>query len=163
MARLAAITLAALWLALAGCGGDSGGDEGAAGAGATSGEGATGGAATPEPGGSNGAPGDAPQLDPEANQEPVPEGAVPPDERTGSPPRYSPGKPVPKERLKPVERPVYEQSRYLCRRLGLEGMRREYRISSSDPEQVAREVARRTYQREIRDAVYSGCLAGLRS
>lgn len=42
-------------------------------------------------------------------------------------------------------------------------MRREYRISSSDPEQVAREVARRTYQREIRDAVYSGCLAGLRS
>ena len=163
MVRLAATTLVALALALTGCGGDSAGGEGAADSGATSGQGATGGAPTTEPGEPDGGPGDAPRLDPEANQEPVPEGAVPPDERTGSPPRYRPGKPVPEKRLKPVERPVYEQSRYLCRRLGLEGMRREYRISSSDPEQVAREVARRTYQREIRDAVYSGCLAGLRS
>jgi hypothetical protein len=28
---------------------------------------------------------------------------------------------------------------------------------------VARAVAERTYQREARDAVYSGCLSGLRS
>ena len=42
-------------------------------------------------------------------------------------------------------------------------MRREYRIESSAPEAVARTVAERTYQHEVRDAVYSGCLAGLGS
>jgi hypothetical protein len=162
IARATAALLAALVLALGACGDDSGG-EGQAGSGATSGEGvgATGGVATTGPGGSNG-DGEVPKLDPERNQEPVPEGSAPED-RTGNPPRYTPGNPLPKEQLKAAERPIFEQSRYLCRRLGIDGMRREYRIESSDPRAVAREVARRTYLPEARDAVYSGCLAGLRS
>jgi hypothetical protein len=41
-------------------------------------------------------------------------------------------------------------------------MRREYRIESTDPEDVAREAARRTYGRTGSEAVFSGCLAGLR-
>jgi hypothetical protein len=70
---------------------------------------------------------------------------------------------VPKQRLKAAQQPVFEQSRYLCRQVGIDGLRREYRVQSSDPGDVAREVARRTYLREMRDAVYSGCLAGLAS
>ena len=97
------------------------------------------------------------------DRQPVPEGSVLPKDRSGNLPSHAGGKPIPKEQLKAIERPVYEQSRYLCRRLGVDGMRREYRLESSDPEDVAKAVAARTYQREIRDAVYSGCLAGLRS
>jgi hypothetical protein len=161
--RSTATLLAALVLALGACGDDSGGG-GQAARGATSGEGAgaTGGAATPAPGDSTGE-GEAPKLDPDSNREPVPEGSVPPADRTGSPPRYTRRNPIPKEQLKAVERPIFEQSQYLCKRLGIDGMRREYRIESSDPRAVAREVARRTYLPEARDAVYSGCLAGLRS
>ncbi|MGH2980179.1 MAG: hypothetical protein ACRDLQ_11180 [Solirubrobacterales bacterium] len=165
--RFTVALLAALALALGACGEDSGG-EGQAASGATSEEeagatGATGGAATTEPGAPDGGGGEAPKLDPDNNREPVPEGSVPPEDRTGSPPRYTRENPIPKEQLKAVERPIFEQSQYLCKRLGIEGMRREYRIGSSDPQDVAREVARRTYLREARDAVYSGCLAGLRS
>jgi len=147
------------------CGGDddSGNGSGAYGSGATSGEGATGGVATTEPGDGESSDGQTPKLDPEANREPVPEGSVPPEDRTGKPPRYTRENPLSKEQLKAIERPIYEQSRYLCKRLGVEGMRREYRLESSDPEEVARAVAERTYQREARDAVFSGCLAGLRS
>ena len=125
--------------------------------------GATGGVATTEPGDDESSDPEAPRLDPEANQEPVPEGSVPPEDRTGKPPRYTRENPLSKEQLKAIERPIYEQSRYLCKRLGVEGMKREYRLDSSDPEEVARAVAERTYQREARDAVFSGCLAGLRS
>lgn len=165
MRRVAATSAVALALLLGACGGgdDSGDGTGRYGSGATSGEGATGGVATTEPGsGENSGP-DTPKLDPEANQEPVPEGSVPPEDRTGKPPRYTRENPLSKEQLKAIERPIYEQSRYLCNRLGVEGMRREYRLESSDPEEVARAVAERTYQREARDAVFSGCLAGLRS
>ncbi len=122
-----------------------------------------GGAATTEPGDGKSSDGTTPRLDPEANQEPVPEGSVPPEDRTGKPPRYTRENPLSKEQLKAIERPIYEQSRYLCKRLGVEGLKREYRLESSDPEEVARAVAERTYQREARDAVFSGCLAGLRS
>jgi hypothetical protein len=104
---------------------------------------------------------DVPKVQLDQQQEPVPEDPVLPEERSGTPPRYTRPKRLPKEQLKAIERPVYEQTRYLCRRLGVEGMRREYRIESSDPQGVARAVAANTYQREIRDAVYSGCLAGL--
>ena len=79
---------------------------------------------------------DEPQLQLDEKQEPVPKGAVPPAERSGTPPRYARPKQLSKEQLKAVERPVYEQSRYLCRRLGIDGMRREYRIDSSDPDVV---------------------------
>lgn len=170
MPRLAATGAAVLALLLGACGGgDDSGDGGRTyGSGATSGEGATGGVATTEPGAGTSSDGkssdgDTPKLDPDANREPVPEGSVPPDERTGKPPRYTRENPLSKEQLKAIERPIYEQSRYLCKRLGVEGMRREYRLESSDPEEVARAVAERTYQREARDAVFSGCLAGLRS
>jgi hypothetical protein len=165
-ARLAAVALV-LALALAGCGGDSGGSE-PAGTGATSADqaGTSDGTATSEP-----APqktpkksaDDAPNLDLDQNRQPVPEGSVPPDERTGKPPRYTARDAIPKEQLKAIERPIYEQSRYICKRLGLDGMRREYRIEGTDPKEVARVVAERTYQRAARDAVYSGCLAGLGS
>ena len=164
MPRLAATAAVVLALLVGACGGgdDSGDGSGRYGSGATSGEGATGGAATTEPGGQS-SDGTTPRLDPEANQQPVPEGSVPPADRTGKPPRYTRENPLSKEQLKAIERPIYEQSRYLCKRLGVEGMRREYRLESSDPEAVARAVAERTYQREARDAVFSGCLAGLRS
>ena len=106
---------------------------------------------------------DPPVLELDENQEPAPKNSVPPDERTDRPPRYTRKNPIPEAQLKAIERPVYEQSRYLCRRLGIEGMRREYRLQSNDPEAIARAVAERTYLREARDAVFSGCLAGLRS
>ena len=169
MPRLAAIAAVVLVLLLGTCGGgdDSGDGSGRYGRGATSGEGevagATGGVATTEPGDGKSSGPDTPKLDPEANREPVPEGSVPPEDRTGKPPRYTRENPLSKEQLKAIERPIYEQSRYLCNRLGVEGMRREYRLESSDPEEVARAVAERTYQRQARDAVFSGCLAGLRS
>lgn len=166
--RSTAALLAALVLALGACGEDDPqrGDA-QAGSGATYGEGATGGAATtaPEDQGAGGGAdaGGVQKLDPERNGEPVPEGSVPPADRTGKPPRYTRRNPIPKDQLKAVERPIFEQSRYLCQRVGIAGMRREYRIESSDPQEVAREVARRTYLPEARDAVYSGCLAGLRA
>ena len=149
-------------------GDDSGDGTGRYGSGATSGDaagatGATGGVATTEPGDDKSSDPETPRLDPEANQEPVPEGSVPPEDRTGKPPRYTRENPLSKEQLKAIERPIYEQTRYLCKRLGVEGLKREYRLDSSDPEEVARAVAERTYQREARDAVFSGCLAGLRS
>ena len=164
MPRLAATAAVVLALLVGACGGgdDSGDGSGRYGSGATSGEGATGGAATTDPGGQS-SDGTTPRLDPEANQQPVPEGSVPPADRTGKPPRYTRENPLSKEQLKAIERPIYEQSLYLCKRLGVECMRREYRLESSDPEAVARAVAERTYQREARDAVFSGCLAGLRS
>jgi hypothetical protein len=155
-----------LALLLGACGGDDSGDSrGPYGSGATSGEGtgATDGIATTESGDGKSSDGDTLKLDPDANREPVPEGSVPPEDRTGKPPRYTRENPLSKEQLKAVERPIYEQSRYLCKRLGVEGMKREYRLESSDPEKVARAIAERTYQRKVRDAVYSGCLAGLRS
>ena len=171
MRRVAATSAVALALLLGACGGgdDSGDGTGRYGSGATSaspsgeGEGATGGVATTEPRSGENSESDTPKLDPDANQEPVPEGSVPPEDRTGKPPRYTRENALSKEQLKAIERPIYEQSRYLCKRLGVEGMRREYRLESSDPEEVARAVAERTYQREARDAVFSGCLAGLRS
>jgi hypothetical protein len=171
MPRLASTAAALLILLLGACGGgeDSGDRSGRYGSGATSGEGATGegatgGVATTGPGGDGKTnDGDTLELDPDANRQPVPKGSVPPDDRTGKPPRYTRKNPLSKQQLKAIERPIYEQSRYLCKRLGVEGMRREYRLQSSDPEEVARAVAERTYQREARDAVYSGCLAGLRS
>ena len=170
MARLAATTTVVLSLLLVACGGgeDSGDGTGRYGSGATSGDaagatGATGGVATTEPGDDKSSDPEAPRLDPEANQEPVPEGSVPPEERTGKPPRYTRENPLSKEQLKAIERPIYEQTRYLCKRLGVEGLKREYRLDSSDPEEVARAVAERTYQREARNAVFSGCLSGLRS
>jgi hypothetical protein len=165
MPRLAATAALVLGLLLIGCGGgdDSGDGNGTYGRGATSGEGATGGVATAEPGERKSSDGDTVELDPDANRQPVPEGSVPPEDRTGKLPRYTRENPLSKEQLKAIERPIYEQSRYLCKRLGVEGMRREYRLESSDPEEVARAVAERTYQREARDAVFSGCLSGLRS
>jgi hypothetical protein len=169
MLRLAATSAAVLVLLLGACGGgdDSGDSGGRYGSGATSGGGegvgATGGVATTEPGDGPSSDRTTPKLDPEANQEPVPEGSVPPEDRTGKPPRYTRENPLSKEQLKAIERPIYEQSRYLCNRLGVDGMKREYRLESSDPEEVARAVAERTYQRQARDAVFSGCLAGLRS
>ena len=165
MLRFAVTAAAVLVLVLGACGGgdDTGEGSGRSGSGATSGEGATGGVATTEPGKGKRSDREALELDPDANREPVPEGSVPPEDRTGKPPRYTRKNPLSKEQLKAIERPIYEQSRYLCKRLGVEGMKREYRLESSDPEEVARAVAERTYQREARDAVYSGCLAGLRS
>jgi hypothetical protein len=167
MARLAATTAVVLALLLGACGGDDSGDgKGQGGSGATSGAaaGATGGVDTTEPGDDKSSDPEVPRIDPpEANQEPVPEGSVPPEDRTGKPPRYTRENPLSKEQLKAIERPIYEQTRYLCKRLGVEGLKREYRLDSSDPEKVARAVAERTYQREARDAVFSGCLSGLRS
>ena len=166
MLRFAATAAVILAMVLGACGGDDSGDGNQPSAGGTTsgeGAGATGGVATTEPRDRNSGDGDTLELDPDSNREPVPEGSVPPDERTGKPPRYTRKNPLSKEQLKAIERPIYEQTRYLCKRLGVEGLKREYRLESKDPEEVARAVAERTYQREARDAVYSGCLSGLRS
>ena len=72
------------------------------------------------------------------------------------------GAPKPKQDLKPKEKQIYEISLFFCKQSGIEGMRREYGIKSSDPEDIAREAARRTYGRGGAEAVYSGCLEGLR-
>lgn len=167
MRRLLPVALVALALLIAGCGGDSGGEETGrtqptvAGDSTTQGGGESGSGRKEKGKSSNQR--DVPDVQLEEDQQPVPEGSVLPKDRSGNPPAYSGGKPIPKEQLKAIERPVYEQSRYLCKRLGVDGMRREYRLESSDPQDVAKAVAARTYQRQIRDAVYSGCLAGLRS
>jgi hypothetical protein len=153
--RIVPAALVVLAIALAGCGGDdssSGNEEQSA---ATT--------TTEQQTGTTTSESDAPNVQLDEQQEPVPKRATPPGQRSGNAPSYEGQRQIPKEKLKAVERPVYEQSRYLCRRLGVDGMRREYRIDSTDPEEVARAVAARTYQREIRDAVYSGCLAGLRA
>jgi hypothetical protein len=167
MRRLLASGLAALALLLVACGGDSGGEETGRTqptvAGESQAEGGDGGSTRKDEQGRSSNQGDVPDVQLDEDQQPVPEGSVLPQDRSGNPPSYSGGKPLPKEALKAIERPVYEQSRYLCRRLGVAGMRREYRIESSDPKDIASAVAARTYQRDIRDAVYSGCLAGLRS
>lgn len=168
MRRVLASALAALAVLLAACGGDSGGEQTGRTQPTVAGEsqssdGGDSGSAQKDRQGKSDNPGDLPDVQLDEDQQPVPEGSVLPKDRSGNPPAYSGGKPIPKEQLKAIERPVYEQSRYLCRRLGVDGMRREYRVESSDPEDVASAVAARTYQREIRDAVYSGCLAGLRS
>lgn len=168
MKRLVASGLAALALLLVACGGDSGGDQTGRTQPTVAGEsqaqdGAGGSSTQKSEQGKSSNPGDVPDVQLDEDQQPVPEGSVLPEDRSGNPPSYSGGKPLPKEALKAIERPVYEQSRYLCRRLGVAGMRREYRIESSDPKDIASAVAARTYQRDIRDAVYSGCLAGLRS
>ena len=168
MKCLLAAGLAALAFGLAACGGDSGGEETGRTQPTVAGDspaqdGGDGSAARKDGQGKSANPGEVPDVQLDEDQQPVPEGSVLPKDRSGNPPGYSGGKAIPKEQLKAIERPVYEQSRYLCRRLGVDGMRREYRIESTDPQAVARAVAARTYQREIRDVVYSGCLAGLRS
>ena len=168
MRRVLAAGFVALAFLLAACGGDSGGEETGRTQPTVAGESQTqdsgdGDTTQKEKQGKSSNPGDVPDVQLDEDRQPVPEGSVLPKDRSGNPPSYSAGKPIPKEQLKAIERPVYEQSRYLCRRLGVDGMRREYRVESSDPEDVASAVAARTYQREIRDAVYSGCLAGLRS
>ena len=159
--RTAAVVLVARAMALAACGGDdsSSGTDQSAGTTARQETGTT----TGERQSGSGKESDAPKVQLDEQQEPVPKGSTPPAERSGDAPSYEGQRQIPKERLKAVERPVYEQSRYLCRRLGVDGMRREYRIDSTDPEEVARAVAARTYQREIRGAVFSGCLAGLQA
>ena len=69
--------------------------------------------------------------------------------------------PKPKVDVNRISRQIYESSRFFCKEAGIEGLRREYSIESSDPKDIAREAARRTYGRGGGDAVYSGCLAGL--
>ncbi len=69
--------------------------------------------------------------------------------------------PMPQADVKKFERQIYESSRFFCKEAGIEGMRREYSIKSSDPKDIAQEAARRTYGRGGAEAVYSGCLAGL--
>ena len=71
------------------------------------------------------------------------------------------GAPKPKSAFDPQERQVYEAAEFFCRRAGADGMRRVYGIESSDPEDIAREAARRTYDRGGVEATYAGCLAGL--
>lgn len=72
------------------------------------------------------------------------------------------GAPKPKQDLAPKEKQIYEISLFFCKEAGIDGMRREYGFKSSNPEDIAREAASRTYDRGGAEAVYSGCLEGLR-
>ena len=72
------------------------------------------------------------------------------------------GAPTPKQDLAPKDKQIYDISLFFCKETGIEGMRREYHIKSTNPEDIAREAARRTYGRGGAEAVYSGCLEGLR-
>ena len=62
-----------------------------------------------------------------------------------------------------LARQIYESSRYFCRVAGVEGMRKEYGIESDDPKDIAEEAARRNMPRGYPEAVYWGCLEGLRT
>jgi hypothetical protein len=96
------------------------------------------------------------QLD---NAEPAPPPTAQQRGRDADLPR---GAPRPKSELKPEDRQVYDVARFFCRQAGIAGLRREYGIESTDPEDIAREAARRTSDRGDIEAVYSGCLTGLR-
>ena len=72
------------------------------------------------------------------------------------------GAPKPKQDLSPKEKQIYEISLFFCKEAGIDGMRREYAFKSTNPEDIAREAASRTYDRGGAEAVYSGCLEGLR-
>ncbi len=87
--------------------------------------------------------------------EPAP--PAPPKQR-----KQVPNEPQSKAQRKAQAKQAYESSRFFCKAAGIEGLRREYSIASSDPKAIAREAARRTYSRGDAAAVYSGCLAGLR-
>lgn len=89
------------------------------------------------------------------NSEPAP--AVPPKQR-----KKASHEPQSKAQRKAQAKQIYESSKFFCKTAGIEGMQKEYGVASADPEEIAREAARRTYSRGDSDAVYSGCLAGLR-
>jgi hypothetical protein len=154
--RTAAALLVALVVALAACGDDSDGGEQSSGN-ATDQRGGTGPAGSTAAAGSGATGADDPRTpDPGPNDEGAPEQTTPPEDRGKSTQGYGP-KPVPRKKL------IYEQSRYLCGQVGIEGLQREYGIESTDPRTLARAVSRRTSMRGMRAAVYSGCLAGLGS
>jgi hypothetical protein len=153
--RSAAALLAALVLALSACGDDSGGGEDSSGNSSYGrGTGPAGNVAPAEPGPTG--TDDKRKADPDRKDERAPRPTAPPEDRGDGTRPFEP-KPVPRKKL------IYEQSRYLCGQVGVEALRREYGIESSDPEAVARAVSHRTSMRGAGDAVYSGCLAGLRS
>lgn len=154
MRGLGALILAVLVLMLGACG--SGGEGDSTSADAPQDAGTTQTRPEEEQHGATGA--SDPQLD-LGDDEPAPERTRRQRNKEPDLPR---GAPKPKVDLKPVERQIFESSRFFCRQAGVEGMRREYGIDSTDPEDIAREAARRTYGRGGADAVYSGCLAGLR-
>jgi hypothetical protein len=172
--RLAAIGFAAFVLAIGGCGGgddstDAGSDSTAApdappGDGPTrSGEGQVvepgrsgkrGDDAARQRGGDKAEQGEELKLD---DREPAPPLKHDPERDSDLPT----GPPTLRRDLSPQERQAYDTAEFFCKRAGIEGMRREYSVESTDAADVAREAARRYYARSMQEAVYSGCLAGL--
>jgi hypothetical protein len=174
--RLApAIALAALALAFGACGGDgNGGSGGSAGTESNVPQGSTGGSQEGANGGSSsGTAGDSSNGTKKGTS---PNGDVPQDleldDKSPAPSsgakkgrgdeELPSGPPQPARDFTGLERQIYESSRFFCHRAGVEGMRKEYDIASKDPQDVAREAARRSYPRGFPEAVYSGCLTGLR-
>lgn len=153
--RPAAALLVALVVALTACGDDSGSGEQSSGS-PTGQRGGTGPAASTAPAGSGATGTDDPRKPDPGRDERTPEQTTAPEDRGKGTRGYKP-KPVPRRKL------IYEQSRYLCGQVGIEGLQREYGIESTDPRTLARAVSRRTSMRGMRAAVYSGCLAGLGS
>lgn len=64
--------------------------------------------------------------------------------------------------IESLQGPVVEQTRLMCKRLGAEGLRRQFDIKSEDLTDIAREVATRSYGANFREATFQACLSGLR-
>ena len=174
--RAPAIALAALALAFGACGGEDNGGTSGGSAGTESNvpQGSTGGSQEGADGGSSGSTagdssngtrkekrsnGDVPQDLELDDKTPAPSSGA---KQGGGGDRLPSGPPQPAREFTGLERQIYESSRFFCHRAGVEGMRQEYDIASKDPQDVAREAARRSYPRGFPEAVYSGCLTGLR-
>ena len=177
----AAVALAALVLALGACGGDDNGGSsadssgmastapqestggsqsggGGAGSDQGDGQGSSGGESTGAAKTGKGSNGDVPKdlnLD---DKSPAPKSGA----KKGGDEKLPSGPPRPARAFTGLERQIYESSRFFCHRAGVDGMRKEYDIASDNPEDIAREAARRNYPRGFPEAVYSGCLTGLR-
>jgi hypothetical protein len=181
MRSSAALALAALVLALGACGGDdNGGTSGdASGTASTAPQESTGGSqsggnSAGSRGNGQGAGGDdstgATKTGTGSNDDvskdlklddksPAPKSGA---KKGGGDEKLPSGPPQPARDFTGLERQIYESSRFFCHRAGVDGMREEYDIASDDPEDIAREAARRNYPRGFPEAVYSGCLTGLR-
>jgi len=143
-------------------GGGQGGSGGSSGSGAGGGDSSAGGGDGGSGGaggrGGNGGSGEIPpSLDLE-DKAPAPKAG---GKDRGKAPDVS-GEPKSQSDFTGTARQIFESSRYFCRQAGVDGMRKEYDIDSDDPEDIAREAARRNQPRGYPEAVYFGCLEGLR-
>jgi hypothetical protein len=154
-------------LAVAGCGGDDSASEPSAARGASGPQDTT---STQTPSGATGTERARPKRSAKSKQRPEKETGA--DESPGTAAPVAPTAQKPKgkpkiqprtltpEELKKIAPGMREQARLLCKASGLEGLARQYRVKSGDPDDVAEAFAA-DYLVPLRDDVAAGCKAGL--